>query len=211
MNFRKREDPAVNGTAKPPPPPQTIPPSGTFDGNDGQWSTFLINTGDADGKGGGQNFKVLVSTSSAVVLVPGISEWCDEDCAQKRGVQLFKGGHPLGQETGSGSWQNAGIYDIPLPNGWLNETNKPAATWALDNVGLGASSERSPILEKRYVVGSKSKDFFMGYFGLAAGPIAPGAGKDSINPFLTEFANLDSIPSISYGYTAGAKYSKCSF
>ncbi|KAJ4299707.1 hypothetical protein N0V90_004953 [Kalmusia sp. IMI 367209] len=207
MHFRKRAD-SVNNTTPLPPAPKTVAPSGSFDGNDGDWSTFLINVGDSDGTGGGQNFKVLISTSSPIVLVPAQADWCDEDCAKDRGVQVYKGEQNLGFQTTSSSWSQAGIYDLPVPDGWLNKTDKPRGTWGTDNVGLGPSSKDSWILPGTYVAESRYKELYMGYFGLAAGPVSPGAGKDSVNPFLTTFASSGQIPSISYGYTAGASYNE---
>lgn len=204
--FTRKQEETVNITAKPPPVPLLVDPSGEFDGNDGPWSTFFINIG-GDGEGGGQTFRVHISTSSPITLVPIESGWCDEDCSVDRGVEIFKGTQTLGLEEDHASWQRAGIYDYPEMDGWFNETS-PKGVWGLDNVGLGQSSKDSWIVTEEYVVGSSDKNFYMGYFGLAAGPISPGAGIDSINPFLTKLTRTDTIPSISYGYTAGASYSE---
>lgn len=191
-------------TTQLPPPPIVVAPSGDFDGNDGKWSTFYINIGD-DGSGRGQNFKVLIFTSSPVTMVPQQTEWCNSDCAAKRGVMVFNGEQPLGFESQqSKAWKDAGIYTIPLPH-WWSGTKNLSATWGSENVGLGESSKQSDILASQWVMEYTFKDFYMGSFGLAVGAVNPGSG--SKDPFL---ANLNSsaqlIPSVSYGYTAGAYY-----
>jgi hypothetical protein len=200
MFFKKRDDQNTNGTA---PGPLVVEPSGDFDGNDGKWSTFYINIGDADGSGSGHNFKVLVSTSSAETLVPSQSEWCSSDCAKERGIQIFNGEQPLGFDTGSSSsWKKSGLNNIPLPEWWSGGERN--GTWGSDNVGLGESSKESIILTEQVVVTYTFRDFYLGSFGLAAGSVQAGS---SVNyPFLYNLAKAGTIPSVSYGHTAGASY-----
>ncbi|KAF1829712.1 acid protease [Decorospora gaudefroyi] len=205
MFFGKREE-----TIPYPPGPYVLTPSGSFDGNDGRWSSFNINIGD-DGtnKSNGQNFRVLISTSSGVTLVPGQAQWCDDtDCAKSRGIGVYNGQQSLGLQESS-TWQDAGIYSIPLPDWWtdtlaIDSSNTTAGgIWGLDNVGLGLSSPESPILQGQYVVKYLIQNFFMGSFGLAAGSSGPqGAVKPN---FLDSLYNSGvMIASRSYGYSAGA-------
>lgn len=61
-------------------------------------------------------------------------------------------------------------------------------------------------LGNQVIAGIATKSFFLGNLGLA--PRRPAFG-DSQNPsFLQSLKNQNSIPSLSYGYTAGAFYSK---
>jgi len=182
----------------------SIPASGRFDGSDGKWCTFNINVGD-DGSGNqGQNFRVLPSTSSAVTIVPGPATWCNQDCAQQRGVEIFHASPSLGFDTtASKGWNKYGNYKIPVPEWWTGTTNLDEP-FGFDNVGIGPSTINSKQLGGQWVVISDKKDFFMGSFGLAAGPINPGAGPSP--PFLTNFAAFNVSTSVSYGYTAGAIY-----
>ncbi|XP_014553124.1 hypothetical protein COCVIDRAFT_18896 [Bipolaris victoriae FI3] len=202
MYSKKRDEPLPL-----PPTPYVLSDSGVFDGNDGKWSSFLLNIGD-DGSGRGQNFRVLISTSSPVVLVPGQTEWCDDDeCAKKRGLELYDGKQPLGLQN-SAQWQDAEIYNIPQPQWWSDsyriDQSDLNGVWGVDNVGLGSSSPQSLILAEQYVVKTLVKDFFMGSFGLAAGAVGPPGG-DKPN-FLDNFEAANKIASRSYGYTAGAYY-----
>jgi hypothetical protein len=208
MFSRKRADPIPL-----PPSPYVLATSGSFEGNDGKWSTFNINIGD-DGtnKSNGQNFRVLISTSSSNILIPGQTGWCkDDECANSRGIGFYNGKQSLGLEE-TPPWKDAGIYEIPLPD-WWNDTlsiygnDETGGIWGVDNVGLGTSSPDSPLLTEQYVVKYLVENFYLGSFGLAAGNSGPNGG-DKPN-FLDNFygsANLTA--SRSYGYTAGAYYSK---
>ncbi|KAF2873704.1 aspartic peptidase domain-containing protein [Massariosphaeria phaeospora] len=197
MYFPKRADDANAKTL--PPPPVTVEASGDFDGNDGKWSTFTINLGDSEPWGRGQNFKVLISTSSPVTLVPQDTGKCAEDCAKSRGLELFNGRQPLGYES-TQTWKESGLYDIPLPSWWSGQN--PKGTYGLENVALGKSSKTSAVLPEQMVYKYKFEEFWLGSFGLAIGPLdTSGAVK---TPFLANFATQ--IPSSSFGYTAGASY-----
>lgn len=190
-----------------PPQPFVLSPSGTFDGNDGKWSTFFINVGDG-GTGNGQSFKVLISTSSPLTLVPQQTAWCDESCAKDRGILFVNGQQSLGYKE-SQYWKTAGIYDIPLPYWWTNEsstnsTDTLAGDWGSENLGMGESSPKSVILPEQYIVEYTFKDFFMGSLGLAVGDTGPPGGSKP--NFLNYFYSASMTASASYGYTAGASY-----
>lgn len=198
------------------PTPYVLSPSGKYEGNDGSWSTFFINVGD-DGKNNsnGQNFRVLISTSSPATLVPQQTDWCSdpspEECAANRGILPYEGRPSLGfDETKSSKWQTAGIYTIPVPE-WYNETlqaEEPAAVWGVDNVGLGESSPQSFILAEQYVVKYTVANFYMGSLGLAVGSTGPpGALKPNFMDNM--YGSAHRIASRSFGYTAGAYYRKC--
>lgn len=191
-----------------PPTPYVVSDSGQFDGNDGKWSTFSINIGDVD-SGQGQNFRVLISTSSPVTIVPGVTEWCDSDCARTRGVEIYNGQQPRGIEE-SAQWERAGIYKMPEPHWWAEsyriDQSNTTGVWGVDNVGLGTTSIQSPILGEQYVVETLVEDYFMGSFGLAAGETGPSGGSKP--NFIDNFYASHQIASKSYGYTAGAHYRK---
>ncbi|KAG9191289.1 hypothetical protein G6011_09377 [Alternaria panax] len=196
-----------------PPTPYVLSPSGKFEGNDGSWSTFFINIGD-DGKNNsnGQNFRVLISTSSPATLIPQQTDWCNEpnpeDCAASRGIMPFGDGQSLGfDETKSSTWQTAGTYTIPLPP-WFNTSaleGSPAGVWGVDNVGLGETSPQSVMLSEQYVVKYTLSNFFMGSLGLAVGSTGP---PSALKPNFIDnlYGSAHKIASRSFGYTAGAYY-----
>ncbi|KAF2281134.1 acid protease [Westerdykella ornata] len=187
-----------------PKPAYALAPSGKWDGNDGNWSTFIINAGDVDGTGHGQNFRVLISTSSSVTQLPMQADWCsDRDCAQKRGLEIFESRQPLGlQADSSRGWTQDGLYNQPLPYWWSGRNLNGTYGWI--NIGLGPSSPSSSVLEKQIVVGNAQQEFFMGSFGLGIGAVKTAGEAQS--PFLDNFAYNNQTPSRSFGYTAGAFY-----
>lgn len=205
MHLRKRADTTQI------PGPVAVRTSGQFEGNDGKWSTFLINL-NSDEKGeNGQDFRVLASTSSPLTLVPGKTEWCDDACAKLRGVVMRGGQQPLGNEQ-DGSWIPDGLFEVPIPEWFPRETIVTNGNltlrgrWGVTNVGVGPSSD-SKILTDRYAVSYVSEEFFLGFFGLANGEV--GSGSNALKPtFLQQFQTEDQIASVSYGYTAGAWYRK---
>jgi hypothetical protein len=192
-----------------PPPPYVLPPSGEFDGNDGRWSSFRINVGDREAKGRGQNFRVLVSTSSSVLQVPAQASWCDDDeCARDRGIEVYQSRQQRGLVMeASTDWVQNGIYNFPTPYWW--DGRNLNATYGWSSVGLGFSSPESPILLQQTVVANIMPEFFMGWFGLSINPIHTGG--DPMHTILYNLAGFNQTPSKSYGYTAGASYSTYEF
>jgi hypothetical protein len=190
-----------------PPKPVVLSPSGAFDGDDGKWSTFVINIA-GDGEGKGQNFKVLISTSSPLALVPAQTEWCTtSECAQRRGI-LDAGS--LGFNSESSASKKAGIYTLPVPYWWspgllLPSTNETwGGEWSTTTVGLGAASKQSITMPTQYVAKYYFMDFFLGSLGLSVGSVNPGNTPEKT--FLSTMVATNTIASNSYGFTAGAIY-----
>jgi hypothetical protein len=207
MQIPKRDD--ANATNVLPPRPLVAKSTGKFEGNDGRWSTFYVNVG-SDGKSAGQNFKVLISTSSPLVLLPQQAEWCDQECAAERGVEQFDGKQPRGLVEDN-HWTKFGTLDIPMPHWYTKDflgsrNDTPGAVWGVQSVALDQSSPQANIIDQRWVAGYTTRDFYMGSLGLAIGATGPtGASKKT---FLTELEASQPrlIASSSYGYTAGAIY-----
>lgn len=210
MTLRTRADTTL---VQLPPKPLVLTPSGTFDGDDGKWSTFNINIA-GDGEGKGQNFKVLISISSPITMVPRQTEWCsDEECAKRRGT-LDPGALGL-STTLSDAYRLVGIYTLPLQDlfWWSQNLMSPnfngtlTGAWAQGNVGLGGASKQSITFQNQYVVSSYLKEFYLGSLGLSIGSISPTGA--SLPTFFTTLAQApNKIASPSYGFTAGASYRK---
>jgi hypothetical protein len=186
--------------------------TGRFEGNDGKWSTFNINVNSDSNGENGQNFRVLASTSSPITLLPRQDSWCNAACAARRGVQPYKGEQSVLGLQKTETWKDWGIYDIPLPY-WYPDTflNKTAnkslnGLWGLTNVGLGETSNQSPVLENCPVAGFTFQDFFMGSFGLAVGDVGTSSG--ATKTFISQYEARSQIASHSYAYGAGAYYRK---
>jgi hypothetical protein len=184
--------------------PIIVPPSGSFDGVDGAWSTFLINIGD-DGSGRfGQNFKSLVSTSQSATLLPLQSDWCiNSSCAERRGILPYNSRQSLGyQPNSSTQHQDLGLFSLEVQNFRDKET---ASGWyGLDSIGIGLASPESPILIHQLVAGHVSKEPFLSSLGLSTNLLDIGSG--GVHSYLTNLNASKAIASLSYSYTAGARY-----
>lgn len=203
MSLRRR-----NATTAP--KPYVVAPTTQFDGNDGKWSTFMINVG-------GQNFRILPSTSSSATWVP-LSDGCSSgdptNCPELRGVEPFAGAQSQGYDTTRSSASKLiGLYKMQLGSTDMNSSygipySNHSAMYSYDIVGLGSSSPDSLQLSPEVVGGMVDKQFFLGTFGLALNPNNFGSG--GLPTFLSLLPNstVFPIPSLSYGYTAGASYSK---
>ncbi|KAF2428360.1 acid protease [Tothia fuscella] len=192
------------------PKPYVVPTSKAFDGNDGKWSTFVINVGNP-----GQNFRVLISTSGSTTWVP-LPEGCTtsdpSDCPDQRGVELFAGAQSRGYDSKQSSVSKLiGLYKMELGSTDMNSSygaqySDHTARFGYDSIGLGPASDKSLMLSPEIIGGMVDKDFFLGSFGLAMNPSNFGTG--ALPTFLSLLPNssFEPIPSLSYTYTAGASY-----
>ncbi|KAK0735295.1 aspartic peptidase domain-containing protein, partial [Lasiosphaeria miniovina] len=184
------------------PGPLVISPSQYFDGNDGPWSSFDIRVGTPE-----QYIRTLVSTASPHSLVP-LSEFaCSSsvftavrpDCAVSRG-NLFN-------LTQTSSWHDVGVYGINQ-NGVGLEANlgyNQTAQFGLEHLGIGLEG---PSFDNQNIGGIATPEpFYLGIFGLNNQPINFSTlGNHSSPSFLTSLKDEKKIPSLSWSYTAGAKY-----
>jgi hypothetical protein len=184
------------------PLPIVVPPSGTFDGDDGAWSTFLINVGDTGDGRSGQNFKALVSTSHSTTVLPMKTVWCNESsCASDRGVLPHFGRQSTGYQATSSDYQELGLFSLESET----ELEPPRnGLYGLDSIGMGLASAESPVLLRQLVVGHMSESPYLSSLGLSPNPV--GLGSKPFAPYLASANTSGAIPSLSYSYTAGAKY-----
>lgn len=185
------------------PAPISFDPSQAFDGIDGKWSTFTIRVGTPE-----QSFRVLPSGATGETIIP-VPEGCTAsdapDCAALRGAYPFKGyashGFSINDST---TWKDLGLYDVDL----RKELNYSAnGLYGLDNVGLMIQNSGGPTLFNQVVAGIASKDFYLGIFGLSPKATNFSGFEYPQKSFMTTLKEEKKIPSISYGYTAGAYYS----
>lgn len=183
------------------PPPFSFAPSQFWEGSDGPWSTFAIRIGTP-----AQTFRVLPSTAGQEIWIPA-PEACTEedpaDCAQRRGAFTST----FNNNTSS-TWKGLGIYDLHLEKELDYRGN---GVYGLDTVGLQISRSGGIELQNQVVAGIETQDFYLGSFGLGVKPINFTNLDDPQPSFMQALKNQNMIPSLSYGYTAGASYSECSF
>jgi hypothetical protein len=187
------------------PAPYVVPPSQEFDGNDGAWSTFFISIGTP-----AQDFRVQVSTQSGetwVVVPEGCYPSDGADCPNLRGAQPFQSAESMGfQSNASTTWETNGIFSLAIEE-YLNYTGN--GIYGYDKVALGPASDSSAIsLDHQVVAGVAELDFWMGHIGLGIQPSSFSTLSKPVDSFLVQLWNQTKIPSLSYAYTAGAKYRK---
>lgn len=121
------------------------------------------------------------------------------DCGESRGG-LFN-------LSSSNTWKNNGNFSLGL------ETNLGYGgvdgVYGFDSLSLGLSNATGePSLNDQVVAGLVSFDYYLGEFGLGDQPMN-FTNFDHPHPsFLTTLKTNDLIPSLSWGFTAGAHYSK---
>lgn len=184
--------------------PFTFSPSERWDGNNGNWSSFFVRIGTPE-----QDFRVLPSAAIGAVFVPGLTGCSSSigdphNCADSRGVHNFT--YQLGFEpNASKTWLPEGDYGAGIATELGYAAN---ASYGRDTVGLISPNSGAPKLVDQ-VIGSLylSQPFFVGFFGLSPKAINFSDFESPRPSYITSLRTDGQIPSISYGYTAGAIYS----
>ena len=184
--------------------PYVFPPSSEWLGNDGLWSTFEIALGNPP-----KVFHILPATNIQETWVP-LPEGCPSSnfisCTHLRGILpndvATQKGFQLNQ---SSTWVNKGIYNL------LSEENlgyNGNGEYGFDTLRLGSPALGGPSLDRQVIAGIVTDDFYLGMFGLGPKPANFSDYDNPIPSFMRTLVNKNIIPSLSYGYTAGAKYGK---
>ena len=99
------------------------------------------------------------------------------------------------------TWTDQGDHVIGA-KGTLNVTVQ--GEWGLDTVGLGSDPSSSLTLNSSIVTGVPTEPFFLGHLGLIPSKTTGPDGNTA--SLMQQLADQAKIPSMSYGYTAGALY-----
>jgi hypothetical protein len=118
------------------------------------------------------------------------------------------GNPPAGfQANASSTWNSIGLYDLESES-YLNRTG--GGEFGTDvlsiNGGNGSSTGDGVSLAGEIIGAVASKDFLLGYFGLSLQPSAFTSAANAKLPTLQKLFQNKLIPSVSFGYTAGAYY-----
>ncbi|KAI9714795.1 MAG: hypothetical protein M1820_000084 [Bogoriella megaspora] len=176
--------------------PLSIPASEYWDGVDGSWSTFWVSVGNPP-----QQVRVLPSTSGDhnalwVVLPEGCTEQDPSSCSQNRTVFY---------PNSSSSWNSLGLYHLGLREEALLglDVSLDNAEFAVETFTLG-NGNGLPAINASVVQGFATKDFYMGLLGLTARAVNVTNFNSPKPSPIQSLRDQGSIPSLSWGYTAGA-------
>jgi hypothetical protein len=174
--------------------PISISPDQNWDGIDGAWSTFTLRVGNP-----AQNVRTLVSTAGYqtwVVLPQGCqAAGSHTACAESRGW-LFN-------SNASTTFDEIGLYTFSIEKNLGYSGN---AVYGHDTVRLGGQGEGGPTLKNTTIGTFAVEDFYLGLFGVNPKSTNFTDFNTQIPSYMALLKDEDLIPSVSFGYTAGAKY-----
>lgn len=172
-------------------------------GIDGQWSSFALRTGNP-----GQLSHVL--PSSAVYTTWAVGPFgCDPSVIKHiaKECPVDRGG--IYNHAGSSTWHEIGNYSTVV-EGYLTPDYDVPATFGLDTVSLVAGNATTGLTLQSQVVGAiAANTFYNGVFGLNHQPSNFTTLNNPQPSFLSSLKSQNLIPSLSWGYTAGASYRRC--
>ncbi|KAK0642546.1 hypothetical protein DIS24_g8954 [Lasiodiplodia hormozganensis] len=184
--------------------PYSLRPADRWDGIDGSWTTFQISIGTPYP----QSFRVLISTRGSAAWVPD-PDLCNRqgllpNCSSTRGVDPYVNKPSYGfMPNTSNSWNTLGTYDLLLESdhGFVGN-----GIYGLDNVSLVQDGDSDSFtLDNTLVVGMNSSSYWMGLLGIGVSKTSMAGNRDR-ESIIVNLKNQGRIPSLSYGYTAGAIY-----
>ncbi|KAL8849162.1 MAG: hypothetical protein Q9221_005839 [Calogaya cf. arnoldii] len=168
-------------------------------GVDGDWSSFDLRVGTPE-----QTVRVLPSTAGSAtwVVTSGGCEPPSLECSEARGG-IFTANQ-------SSSWDELGPFTLALEQ---NLGRNESGTFGLDTISLGLSNDTGgPTLNSQIIAGIETERWYNGILGLQQQPMNLSDFSQPQKTFLSTLREQNLIPSLSWAYTAGARYrSKGSF
>lgn len=149
-----------------------------------------------------QTVRVQISTASQqtwVVAPRGCQGVSISDCPNNRGY-LF-------QSNESSTWKSEGRFFLHTE---ANLGYGGDADYGFDVVTLGGQGEGGPTLKNMTVGGLGAEDFWFGHFGINPKPTNFTSFNDPSPSYISTLKDNMMIPSVSFGYTAGAQYRRSS-
>lgn len=189
------------------PAPVRVAPDQDWTGIDGSWNTFSLFVGEPR-----QNVRVLVSTASQQIWAisrlacvsnitsPIVGQVMQQNvlnpqCENSRGF-LFN-------VTESLTWAEKGYYQL-----WVEKAIGLAGNglYGFDTVAMGFPGEEGPSTMNSTIGTLVSSNFWLGHIGVHHKPTNFSASEAPIPSYMMNLFDQGSIPSKSFGYTAGAQY-----
>ena len=146
-----------------------------------------------------QDVHVFVSTASQntfVVLPQGCAAG-DTSCPSARGG-IFN-------PENSSTWSQYNYFELPIEQ---NLYVKVPGLFGNDTLSLGAQSGNRSSLENQVIggIGEQKYYLYLGMLGVNPKPTKLSAGDSGQSSYITSLKSQNIIPSVSFGFTAGAAY-----
>lgn len=169
-------------------------------GNDGTWSPFLVKVGTPPSL-----LRLLASTEipETWVIIPQGCPPNALNCSDARGG-IF-------DSDGSRTWSyKTGIYNTSIfqITTEINLQLNNAAVYGFDTVQIGSPGIDNATVDHQVVAGIVTQDFYLGSLGLHNRQILFNGDQQGLPSFISLLSSSKQIPSLSYGFTAGASYRK---
>ncbi|GME30704.1 acid protease [Neofusicoccum parvum] len=193
------------------PAPVVVEPSQQWDGNDGPWSSFVLQVGTP-----AQQVRVDISIGGQETWVVD-SGACDSsgsstsnNCADERGG-VFNIGDSSSWKSTTTIWNNSGIYKLSglIPQELGIDGN---GQYGFESVGLSFHGTTSPTLKHTVTAAFNTTTFSIGQFGVSPNPtyftVENNNGSvfnDPQQSFLSILDSTNQVPSRSYSFTAGSQ------
>lgn len=107
----------------------------------------------------------------------------------------------------SKTWTEKRIFELGAESNLGYTGNSDNGEYGLDTVAIGVPGRGNVTVDQQLIAGIATKDFFLGNVGLADRQLAFADGTQGTG-LMAQLKSKNLIPSLSYGYTAGASYSK---
>lgn len=173
------------------------------EGNDGPWSTFAIQVGNPP-----QPLRVLASTTVPETWVVLAISFNSNDSSTRPNTRgnLFN-------KSQSTTWHEEELSVLDVEVNLFHVDNYDKGLYGFDTITLGYNGSGGPSLDHQVIAGIGTSDFWLGSLGLApwqhdiSSP-ETNSGIDTSPGYLSNLKNRSLIPSLSFGYSAGAPYRK---
>lgn len=107
--------------------------------------------------------------------------------------------------TKSKSWSNKNNYTLNAESNLGMTENSDFGLYGFDTIAVGQPGHGNVSLDQQPIAGLATKDFLLGNLGLANRPLIFD-DQTKVNGLMSNLKSRNLIPSLSYGFTAGASY-----
>ena len=107
----------------------------------------------------------------------------------------------------SSTWQDQGIYGLGLEMNLQDYLDKyDSGDFGFDTLGVGVAGDTRYDLDGQVIAALATKDYDVGLLGLTDHPTNFTAFDDPHASYLSSLKARSKIPSLSFAYSAGARY-----